>query len=319
MENRFRTLLRLHVEGRLSKEGERSLIELHALHFRRRVERLPPAWFPGREKSWASIQSLANGAYAHLVHEPVRRDLPALVVAYLDYEGHELSWLYYWPRSACMQWLKRQCRTQLAPVERLRRNARNQLRNGGFQPVLSDRGEPAWVPAHWTKAQRTQRAPALEELSVDVHRLRPRDAVVAVLEAAEAPLTLTQIVDIWARSLALDGREQCTEDMDEVRSEATSVDHRIEEHELLEKVRVFWEERLTPHERALLAARGYGGEKRLRPFSEVAQRLGVYGPERWRQLERRLLAMAREVFEGDPRDEVAELLASVISESRRTA
>jgi hypothetical protein len=271
------------------------------------------------EKSLASIRSLSNGAYAHLVHEPVRRDLPSFVVACLDHEGHELSWLYYWPRSACMQWLRGQSREQLAPVERLRRNARNQLRNGGFEPARSHRGEPAWVPAHWTGAQRSRRAQSLEGLSVDVDRLRPKEAVVAIMEAAGAPLTLTQIVGLWARGLALEGREQYIEDTDEVGSDAVSVQHRIEERELFEKIRTFWEERMTPHERALLSARGYGGEERLRPFREVADELGVYGPERWRQLERRLLAVAREVFEEDPRDQVAELLAGVIRESRHPA
>ncbi|MEM1024359.1 MAG: hypothetical protein AAF627_06705 [Myxococcota bacterium] len=317
MENRFCTHLRRLVEGRLSKQGERSFIELHVFHFSRRVERLPANWFPGREKSGEAVRSLANGAYAHLANEPLRRHLTAFELAYFEHEGQELSWLYYWPRSACMQWLRRQSAQQLAPMERLRRNARNQLKTSFFKPVASWRGEPAWAPAHWPVSRRHGLPPVLDALNVDVRRLGPCEAILTLLEAAQAPLTLTQLVDVWARSLVLVPREHGSTELDAYDDGRKSVELAIEESELLRKVRHFWKERLTREERALLRCRGYGGEKRLRPFAQVAEMLGRFGAERWRQRERSLLEMAREVFQDDPSDEVAQLLALVIGESPR--
>ena len=288
----FERLLKRLVQSRLGRRGERRLVDLHLHHFRRRVRVLDPVFFPGNERSDDAIVSLGHGAYADFVQEPEFEGESAFHHA-IHAPLPPLPFLYYWRASATICFLRKHASGPLHARLNVMRNVRIHLRTG-FDPIAACRGEPRWALPEWSAQTRARAAPLdTRSLHVDLTGRRGKAAVRAILSAAGAPLTRSEIAGILLRCGCL-GTPDVVFDARDAASPIPDADDLLSATEVRAGVAKFFAT-LTPEDVALLRARGYtrAGCPRV-PFPEVARQLGRLSAESWRLKERRILELFRE-------------------------
>jgi hypothetical protein len=289
------------VAGSLGSSEETELYGTHQRHFRRRARVLDASFFPGREKSDPAIESLGNGAYASFKSEPTHEGQPAFAYA-LARQLPPLPFLYYWRNSATLQFLRREGPERLRDRFKLFRNIRLNLKDG-FEAVGERAGEALFAPERW-KGKRRDPALDLDTLRVDLDKKRGKALLLAVFEAAGAPLTRAELGRVLEKNLGLeDGQEVKVAAEIEVADSgaaASAMDSGIAKAQIEQRARAFFA-RLPAEQRALLGARGYGEEGERRSFRQVAQQLGRLKEESYRLMERKILEALRTEF-ADPEE-----------------
>jgi hypothetical protein len=298
MESLLRKLLR----GVLAQGELRQLIREHQRHFRRRVRRLPRLYFPGSEKSPDAIESLSHEAYTWF--DRVSAYSGQTAFAYVVDRGYPPPlFLYHWRASATMRFLKEQGSEQLRERFRILRNVLIHLREG-FAVVGDLRGERLWGLPEWAAA-----APArpddlrLSALDVDLAGTRGKVAVRRVLEAAGCPLTRSEVAAILLEHLGVDGFDEVGYETPPpvAGGDGATPETQLAAQRLAARVEAFYAA-LTPADRALLIARGYGEEgQKTRSWRKVAKLLGEKSAETYRTMEADLLDRLRDHFD-DPEE-----------------
>lgn len=306
---RLSELLQRRVTGELTQAAEKELIEKHCAHFIRRVRRLGPSYFPAEDKSEDALRSLALEAYVVFTKEAFCGAHPPFRLAVENWLGREAGWLYYWRGSATIQFMGLQAGSRLHELKKLRRNVRIHLNSGHFVHIAKLGGETLWGLRGHTPPGVTFPRPQPDDLATSLGSIRGRDAVRAILLAADTALTLTEIVAVWARV-----RDLVSDDSDHLETAPMGdlPEEVVERQDLGRRVQRFWKEVLNAEDRRLIIARGHSVEKRLHPWVEVAPRLGDKSRETYRKREERILILIREYFAGEPPDAVAQALSAQI-------
>lgn len=303
-------------QGILGKDDHRKLYLEHQRHFSRRVRHLPRTFFPGAERSPDAITSLGNGAFVWFEKVGAFSGQPAFTYV-IDRGLPVRPFLYFWRASATMRYLKEEGSRELKARCLVLRNVRIHLRQG-FATRGDRGGERLWGLEEW-EASRWQRRPArpVSALDVALTGARGKAAIRRILVAADAPLTRSEIAAVLLEHFGLNAPEELrVESIDPFsRGDGQTPETALEAEEIRARVREF-HRGLTPRERDLLAARGYGESgKGVRSFRTVAKELPGRSAESYRLMERKILEAFRDHFD-DPSElpRAAAALTSLIRE-----
>ena len=277
-----------HGPNVLSKKEQVRLREEHLRHFRRRLERLPPEWFPQRDKSRDAVDSLGDGACGSFYSEALYDGEPAFV--HTVSAGHPYKgFLYRWRTSATIDYLKRHGSYELRVRLNTLRNVRIRLREA-FRVVGRRAGEQLW----WFRDEVPPQRDGRFELNIDAVPALPskrvsQTVVSTILRAQGAPLTRSELATVILRLNSLETPPTVSTDDVPLPDDSTGLSDMLE-HEISEHAQRFFSE-LGEMERKVLIARGYGADSHLPKvsFREVAQELGKYSPEYFRLMERRII------------------------------
>lgn len=297
----------------LPLEEERVLLKEHLRRFRRRVENLSPAWFPGREKNEEAIESLGGGAFADFLRNPRYDDEPAFVFP-VTHDLPAAGFLYYWRNSATMEFLRREGSGELRDRLRLLRNVRIHLRDG-FSEGGCLHGEPLWWLPGDSPPPRIPSEPLnLKDAAPCVGRKRGKAAISAILRHAGVPLTQSEICKVLLEMAGLEPRIESMGDR-VLESFDTPPDRGLMEADVRARAQKFVRE-LSAVERTLLITRGYTQDEKPRvSHREVAERLPGRSAETYRLLEHSILRTFAERF--PERDELRLAVSVLVSELRK--
>lgn len=101
----FRDLLGRYVSGSAQAADLRALYAEHRYHFLHRVRPLDEACLPGGDKSPKALEILSRVAFRCFCSEPLHTDLTPFALAYRDFAGREVRWLYSWRGSITSRFL----------------------------------------------------------------------------------------------------------------------------------------------------------------------------------------------------------------------
>ena len=283
-------------DGTLTPFEERRLVRMHQQHFRRRVCRLDPAFFPGRENSDAGIESLGGEAYASFRNEPTHQGEPAF--RYVQQQGYpKTSFLYYWRNSATIQFLRRIGDSALRDRLNLLRNVRIHLHRE-FVRLGQVGRDWLWAAKNGPKIRDPQASVDVDGLAQRLGALRGLEAIRKIFEHAEMPLTRAEVAAVLARRSHQLSHQVMFGHVEEVPelSAPPKAENAVLAREARERATAFWHD-LDDDEKRLLGARGYGrAQNRLTSHRKVAETTGTRSAEGWRLIELSILKRFAEQF-----------------------
>lgn len=312
----MRTLLQRFVTGSPADASiSTSLFAVHDRHFRRRVNRLSSVFFPGSEKTKASIASLSGGAFASFANEPTHEGEPAFEFALRSEISSPAGFLYFWRGSATILFLLREGPLALRELTKLQRNVRIHLRERFVR--VERRGETRWALPEWSPLERARPGPGQLPVVDMKNAGRGKQLIETILRAAEAPLTRGEISAVIQRSSGF-AREVGTPEGFELADRVNpwlSVEADLVKTQVraraFELFRSFSDEEIR-----LLRSRGFHRPAaKLRSFRDLAAELTpTRSAEHWRLCERRIFERIQREFEREEMPEVSSILIAALDE-----
>ncbi len=311
-------LLRLRRAGRLSASDWQRLLGEHLLHFKARARKLPALLLPGGEKDSDSVEGAGNEAFVFFdkVERP-RFNGKTAFTDVIDRLQNCVGYLYYWRGSALFVYLRWAGGSEINERFKFITSVRKCLRRGEgttFRELRRPDRENLWALSEWGDEAWTKRRPdRLGALQFEVNGARGQGLVRRVLEAADQPLTKSEIVSALLARLGFSSGRADT------RVEPVVEPEPLGAEEVEARVREFYQA-LSPEERELLLARGWAAHgKGTVPFRQVAKKLGRLGPGSYSNMERTVLDIFRERFDEPGEQEVASAaLLRVLQEDARS-
>ena len=287
----------------LPRDDERTLLTAHHHRFDRRVQRLSPVWFPGRDKSPEAIESLGGAAFVDFLNTPRYDDEPAFIYPMTHELPHD-GFLYFWRNSATMEFLREEGSDELRARLKVLRNVRIHLRSG-FREIGALHREALWWMHDQPSPARDGHTPVnLDGTSTMLGGARGKAAITALLRHVGVPLTQSEISSVILEAAGFEPRIEGMGDRVVVENHP-GPDRALFDADVRARAVRFVRE-LTDAERTLLVARGYGQDGKPRvSHREVAQRLPGRSAESYRLLEHSILQTFADRFPDRDEREVA--------------
>lgn len=293
-----------------SSESDRLRFK-HQRNFARRVRQLNVDWFPGREKSTHSIESLGGGAYLAFQDERTHHRKSAFKYC-LDEGLPPFGFLYYWRTSATIAYL----RSTASPCLHLRlkvlRNVTLALRK--FRAVGKQGHQCLWwfpdrpVPEESSDGQDVKSVP-----TISVAQKVP-SVIAHILVHTGRPMTKAELNDAVLRALGVQQPEPESIDLVPEPTVAEDGERALLEGEVRARTLQFWN-RLSDVEKDLLAVRRWGASNpRKVSWERVAQLMArireTKSGEHWRNQEKPIIEGLKTQF--DPSE--GPVMVSVLTE-----
>lgn len=304
----MRPLLTKWAQGTLARIEEARLHRLHQRHFLTRLRDLDSEWFPGREKTPEAFRSLCWGALAAFQSERTHRRKTPFQFC-VDEGLHPEGFLYRWPRSATLAFLRRNGGPELQFRLKVLRNL--DLALPRFPIVGLRQGESLhWLPNRPPPQRVTGPVdPALVPLwrNLNVPALLERSLLFFGQPMSRAELHGCVLAAMGVRASEPEPLQKHPESAVPPSAEALILAKEVEA-----RVRTFWRE-LSAEEKELLRVRRWGEPGHKKPSWEwVAHHFGHKSPEHWRRREKPIMEALRAHFDPEEGEIVAETLAALI-------